>query len=174
MAELFRPEARAALARWRELIAGLALTALAALWAWQSWGLLRWVAVALALAGLAIALTGFQRGRFRNPGGGLGVVELDEGRLSWLGPRGGGAVAMGELASLDYHPAEGLAPEHWRLRDKTGAELTIPAGAAGIERLFDACAALPGLSPARLASAQRRGLPVRLWPEPAALPRRLH
>ncbi|NDV02064.1 hypothetical protein [Pseudoroseicyclus tamaricis] len=174
MDELLRPEARAALLRWREALLGAALCALALLGAWQSYGLTRWVALFLALVGLALALAGLQRGRFRGAGGGLGVVELDEGRLSWLGPRGGSSVSMGELAVLEYHPAEGLTPERWRLTDKTGNELLVPANAAGIERLFDACATLPGLSPARLGAARRAGMPVRLWPEQVSLARRLH
>ena len=174
MAELIRPRMRAALARWHEALIGAGLALLAILWALQSFGLMRWVAAAFALAGLAYALAGLQRGWFRGKGGGLGVVEIDEGQLSWLGPQGGSSVSMSELKSLDYHPAEGLAPERWRLTDKLGNTLNVPANAEGIEHLFDACASLPGLSPIRLITAQRAGVPARLWPEPAALPRTLH
>ncbi|MGZ9812096.1 hypothetical protein ACXN5S_16660 [Pseudoroseicyclus sp. H15] len=174
MAELIRPKVRAALMRWHEALTGAALALLAGAWALQSFGLLRWVAAAFALAGLAYAAAGLQRGWFRGPGGGLGVVQSDEGALSWLGPQGGGTVSISELASLDYHPAEGLSPERWRLTDKLGNDLAIPADAAGIEVLFDACASVPGLSTSRLIAARRAGVPARLWPERAALPRTLH
>jgi len=58
-----------------------------------------------------------------------------------------------ELSELSYD-AGGPEPL-WRLRQAGQGALEIPADAKGADALFDAFAALPGLSPERLIAVQR-------------------
>ncbi len=170
---LLRPEARAALLRGREALAGLALAALSA-WAWAaSFGLLRWLAAGGVAAGLLLAWTGAQRWRFRaaraEPG--PGVVRVDERRVEYWGPFGGGFLDLGDLARLDCEPA--ARPARWWLIDASGGALAVPVTAAGAEALFDALAALPGMRVEAMLAALGRAEAERvtLWRAPRALER---
>ncbi|MEM6759821.1 MAG: hypothetical protein AAF601_10120 [Pseudomonadota bacterium] len=158
-----RPEARAALWRWREVLVGIALAVLALWWLAQSVGLLRYVAPALLVAAGALIMVGFQRGRFRGPGGGIGTVQVVEGQIAYLGPLTGGAVALSEINRLAL---DGSArPAHWRLEQPGKQPLHIPVNAEGAEALFDVFASLPGLRTERML-AQLETLPegeVIIW-----------
>ncbi|WP_306152467.1 hypothetical protein [Roseovarius sp. MMSF_3281] len=138
-----RPEAMQNLARWREVLIGGAVLALGLWWVLGTGGLLHWIGYAVAAAGLALMVAGFQRARFRGARGGAGVVQVDEGQIAYFGPLTGGAVARSEMTALmldrSGHPA------HWVLRQPGQADLQIPVNAEGAEALFDAFAALPGL-----------------------------
>lgn len=138
-----RPEARAALWRWREVLLGLGLSAVMALWAANAFGFVR--VIALILLGLAILLllAGIQRGRFRSRGGGQGVVQVVEGQVRYFGPLNGGAVSMSELAALSLDGRS--KPAHWLLVPDQGSALEIPISAEGADMLFDAFSALKGL-----------------------------
>lgn len=175
-----RPEAARALRRGREALAGAALVLLALWLGLSSFGITRWVAVALGLAGLALVWTGVQRWRFAQGGGGPGVVTVDERRLVYWGPLTGGVMDMDGLARLDLDP--GAVPAHWVLTSLRGERLEVPANARGAEALFDLFASLPGLSTEAMLGALNRteGPPVTLWraPNVIVLPpregRRLH
>ena len=145
-----RPEARAALWRWREVIAGTAVLALGLWWAATGLSVIRWLAVPVIAAGAAIAWTGLQRLRFRRGGGGAGVVEIVERRIAYWGP-----------LALD----PGGKPLHWVLTPHQGEALSIPVNAEGADALFDAFAALPGLPAERMLDllAHPPGRPVTLW-----------
>ena len=156
-------QARAALRRWREVLAGLVL-ALLALWlASATFGVTRWIAAALGALGLALAFAATQRLRFERGGGGPGIVRIDERRLVYWGPLTGGAIDMGDLARLDLDPA--AKPPHWLLTTLSGEALAVPVTAEGAGALLDLFAALPGLHvEAMLAALDRRGgAPVTLW-----------
>ena len=143
-----RPEARAALWRWREVLAGIA-AALFGLWLVAGPGLLLAVpGYALILAGGAFCWIGFQRGRFRSDGMGPGAVQVDEGQIAYFGPLTGGVVALRELERLSLDRSS--YPPHWRLDQPGQAALMIPVDAAGSNALFDAFAALPGLRTERM------------------------
>jgi hypothetical protein len=144
----FRPEARAALWRWREVIAGV-LIALFGLWLVSGPGFLLAVPGYAFLAGGAVlAWLGIQRGRFRGSDGGAGAVQVDEGQITYFGPLTGGSVALREMESLTL---EGnMFPAHWRLTQNGQAPLLIPVNAAGADALFDAFATLPGLRTERM------------------------
>ena len=159
MADFLRPEVRAALFRLREVIAGAALAALGLWWAVTAFGLLRWVGVVLIAAGAALVFAAAQRLRFGATGGGAGVVSLDEGRLAYFGPVTGGILDLGDLVSLTWDTGQ------WILVGQDGTRLAIPADAEGAERLFDAFAALPGLSSQRLVTARAApdGVAVPVW-----------
>ena len=138
---LIRPEAQAVIWRWREALLGLCVLLLALWWGLTAFGLLRWVAAALMVAGGLLAGAGLQRGRFRRGSNGAGVVQVVEGQLAYFGPSAGGAVALSELAvvSLDNRHR----PSRWVLCQPGVDDLEIPVNAIGAEALFDAFAALP-------------------------------
>ena len=138
-----RPEARAALWRWREVLLGAGIAAFAALWAVNAFGLLRVLALILLALAVLLILTGIQRGRFRGRGGGQGVVQVIEGQVSYYGPLTGGAVAISELAALSLDGRS--KPAHWLLVPDQGATLQIPVSAEGADALFDAFTGLSGL-----------------------------
>jgi hypothetical protein len=143
-----RPEALAALWRWREVIAGLAVLAFGLWWAAATYSPVRWLFVPLLLIGAGIAWTGFQRVRFRRGGGGAGVVQIVERRLTYWGPLSGGTLDMDDLARLAFDP--GHKPPHWVLTPRGGAPLFIPVDAEGADALFDLFTALPGLKAERM------------------------
>ena len=158
----------------------MALAVLALWLGLSSYGITRWVAVALGLGGLALVWTGVQRLRFGRGGGGPGIVQVDERRLVYWGPLTGGVMDMDALARLDLDP--GAVPAHWVLTSLRGERLEVPVNAQGAEALFDLFAALPGFPTEAMLQALNRteGPPVTLWrvPNVIVLPpreqRRLH
>ncbi|MGC1504595.1 MAG: hypothetical protein WA782_10695 [Sulfitobacter sp.] len=159
----FRPEAKAAVWRWREGLAGGVL-ALLGLWLVSGPGFLLSVPGYAAIGGgLLLTWLGIQRGRFRGSDGGAGAVQVDEGQISYFGPLTGGTVALREMDRLTL---EGnMFPAHWRLSQKGQPPLLIPVNAAGAEALFDAFAALPGLRTEKMLNTLRaeRHATVVIW-----------
>lgn len=179
----FRPEAARLVWRWTETGIYVAVTGLGLWWllaaapapaAWR-WGL----AAVAALAGgwfiRAAALSALAAGEGEAPG----VVEIDERRVAYWGPREGGVIALDEIASIDISvagPGDWSDETVWALRPEAspsaagGAALLIPTSAVGAERLIDAFAALPGFAPARAISAlrSRESAMVTIWRRPAA------
>ncbi len=152
-----RPEAQAALWHWREVLLGIALAALAGLWAFNAFGILRILALVLLTFAVLLILTGIQRGRFRGRGGGQGVVQVIEGQVSYYGPLTGGAVAISELAALSLDGRS--KPAHWLLVPDQGATLQIPVSAEGADALFDAFTGLSGLKTEHLLRLKQSGAP---------------
>ncbi len=148
-----RPEARAAVWRWREVLIGAGLSALGLWWIFGTSGLLQWIGGAVALAGVALAAAGVQRGRFRGGAGGPGVVRVDEGQVAYFGPLTGGVVALSEVTAVAYDPTG--KPGHWVLSQPGQADLMIPVNAEGADALFDAFASLPGMRTERVLAAMR-------------------
>ncbi|MEL7279838.1 MAG: hypothetical protein AAGK79_05735 [Pseudomonadota bacterium] len=138
-----RPEARAALWRWREALAAASVFVFGVWWAISGAALTRGLGVVVALAALAFFAAGVQRGRFRGPAGGVGVLRVDEGQIAYFGPLSGGIVALSELSQLAYD-ATGK-PAHWVLRQIGQEDLCIPVDAEGADALFDVFTSLPGL-----------------------------
>ncbi|WP_299352560.1 hypothetical protein [uncultured Shimia sp.] len=165
-----RPEARAVLWRWREVLISLPVLALGMAWA-TGFGLLKWVGMVVVIAGLALALAGWQRARFRGRQGGPGVVQVDERQITYFGPLDGGAVAIDELSGVSLDSRS--APPVWVLRQPGQPELHIPVNAAGTDALFDAFAALPGIRTEHMLAqlSKKPDHPVVIWTKPAA---RLH
>lgn len=145
-----RPEARAALWRWRELLAAIGVAALGLSWVLGPGGLLGWVGWVVLAAGLALAVVGVQRARFRTGSGGPGVVQVDEGQIAYFGPLTGGAVAVSDLSRLSLDPT--MKPAHWVLEQPGQPPLFIPINATGVDALFDVFATLPGLKTERMLS----------------------
>lgn len=163
-----RPEVRKALERWREVVVGAITLALGLYLAFTGYGAVFLIGSGLALAGAALIVAGIQRARFRSGGGGAGVVDVDERRITYFGPHGGGAVSVDDLIEIGVDPSRS-----WLMRDLHGTHLMVPMNAEGADALFDAFTALPGLTPAALVDAVRT-TPQRyttLWAKPQG---RLH
>lgn len=144
MANFLRPEARATLWRWRDVIGAVALIALGYWWASASFGFVRWLSYGTMALGVILAIAGVQRARFRRGTDGPGVVLLDERRLSYYGPLSGGVIDLDDLTKLE------LDPSGWILTGIGGQRLDIPVTALGAEILFDAFAALPKIKTAQM------------------------
>ena len=151
---LIRPEIRARLWRGRELWVGLGLAALFLRGAMLSFGVTRWVAAALALAAIGFAVAGWRRMRLRPETEGLGVVETDEGRITYWGPLDGGTVDLDALAELAIDHRS--VPPAWVLVSAEGRALHIPVTAGGQDALLDALETLPGLSDRQLLAARAK------------------
>lgn len=145
-----RPEVRDAVWRWREVLIGIVALGFGLRLALTSFGALFLIGCGFAIGGAALLVSGVQRGRFRSEGGGSGVVEIDERRITYFGPFGGGAVAVDDLVEIGVDPSRS-----WLIRDAFGTHLLIPMNAEGADALFDAFSAVPGLGGARLVEAVR-------------------
>ena len=149
MSGFFRPEAMAALRRWREALIGLAVVlaggfvALAALTV-----IILGAGLAFAAIGLFLLWGGIQRGRFRQAAIGPGVVTLDEGRVTYMGPLDGGVIDIEDMAVLLLDTRS--RPPVWVLRQNFEAPVHIPVNATGADRLFDAFLRLPGIQTGRM------------------------
>ena len=172
---LLRPAVRAHLLRWQEvwLAAGIGAIGL-----WLIWlGGLILIPAGLLLIAFAAGwgLIGWRRLAFARPIGAPGLVEWDEGQLSYFRPGSGaalgGVISLRDLAEIRLLSLTGQL--HWRLKTLDGQALLIPLAAAGAEQLFDAFATLPGIDMARLSAALQQprngaGPVVQvLWQRPA-------
>jgi hypothetical protein len=162
---LIRPDLAERLRPWREVGVAL-LLALAGAWIALRGG---WILFLLGLALWSVAggwaLTAFRRTRFRSSPGAPGVVEVDEGQIGYFGPDFGGFVAAADLTEIRLVDFRGQ--RHWRLRTSDGQVLSIPTGAVGADRLFDAFAALPDIDMGAIAAALTGPVQARpLWSRP--------
>ncbi|MEO1537370.1 MAG: hypothetical protein AAFR73_06535 [Pseudomonadota bacterium] len=142
-----RPGVIAGLKRWREaIIAGVIL--LGSLQAASATsGLINALSWVTALIGAALFIEGVRRARLPNETGGVGVVEVDERQITYLGPHGGGALSINELARIRVRTnseGPGSSDFFWEFDDRAGQRLTIPGDAENASALFDALTALPG------------------------------
>ena len=158
-----RPEARVALWRWREVLTGAAVGLLGISWVLGPGGLLGWLGWVLVIAAAALAVIGVQRARFRAGMGGAGMVQVDEGQVSYFGPLTGGSAAMSDLNRLSLDPR--MKPKHWVLEQPGQPPLFIPVNAEGVDALFDVFAALPGLKTERMLSVlgDEGTSPIVIW-----------
>ncbi|EEB86409.1 hypothetical protein [Roseobacter sp. GAI101] len=166
-----RPEAKAELWRWREVLVGVT-AALFGLWLIIGPGLLLALpGAALVATGAAFTWVGVQRVRFRKSGMGAGAVQVDEGQIAYFGPLTGGVVSLREMERLSLE--RGGYPAHWKLEQPGQDAVRIPVDAAGSEALFDAFASLPGLRTERMLAelADDRTLSVVIWERQTLRPR---
>lgn len=165
-----RPEARALVMQWREALIGLVVLMLGAWWA-SGFGVLKWLGYVTCAIGVALIVSGIQRARFRAGQGGPGVVQIDEGQVTYFGPLNGGAVAVQSLSRLVLDGSSD--PAVWALYQAGQPPLHIPVNAEGADLLFDAFATLPGLKTgAMITKLQARpDHPVVIWQKDD---RRLH
>lgn len=171
-----RPEALAALLRWRDAIVGSVLIAFGLYSAITGLTVQRWTGYLLMLLGAALLWEGIKRARFPAPGGGPGVVEVDERQITYFGPLGGGTVSIDELTRVQVRTTD-LGPAvsdlFWDFVDTSGTVLTIPGDAENVSLIFDALSALPGadFEAAIRASGSTGNALFVIWEKPV---RRLH
>lgn len=151
MSDFLRPEARAAFYRHRDLLIGAAVMALGLYWALTKFGLLVWVGWAFVIAGVGLLAAGLQRLRFTSEHGGVGIVTVKEGQITYLAPFNGGLVAQSEITALILDRT--LDQPAWIIRQLGQHDVEIPVNAEGAEKLFDAFGALQGLSMSDLLAA---------------------
>ncbi|WP_120501736.1 hypothetical protein [Roseovarius sp. EL26] len=168
---MIRPEARATLWQWREMLAGTILLGLGLWWALASFGFVKWLGYAFCIAGLIGLAAGIQRIRFRQGQDGPGVVQVVEGQISYFGPLDGGAIAIREMTRLQLDPTG--HPAHWVLNQPGQPALQIPLTASGADLLFDAFASLPDLKTEQMLSTlnSKPDHPIVIWQKPT---NRLH
>ncbi|WP_238367997.1 hypothetical protein [Mesobacterium pallidum] len=162
-----RPEARAQLWRWREVLVALPVAVLGLNWVFAR-GIMPWIGGLLLAVAAALVLAGLQRVRFRRGAGGAGVVQVVEGQISYFGPLSGGAVALSELSRVTLDPSG--RPLHWQLTQPGQPRLDIPVNAEGAEALFDAFQHLPGLRTERMLRLLEMPpeAPVTIWQRTSA------
>ena len=160
---LIRSEARKVLWQLREVLAGTALIALGLYWVVGMIGILSLVGYVVLAVGVGLIALGVQRARFRTGTDGPGVVQVDEGQITYFGPLSGGVVAIADLERLTLDQTS--TPPHWVLDQHGQPPIYVPLNAAGAEALFDAYARLPGLRTERMLSELRRSTPhtVVIW-----------
>lgn len=159
-----RPEALRQILLWRESAIG-AGALLFGLWlAVAGAGFLRWLGVLVALGGGAILREGLLRLRRPRDGGGAGIVSVTERQITYLSGHGGGAVSADSL-SLVAIERLGTGVPLWRLADRDGNSVAIPADAENADALYDALSPLPGLGQGELLRATAEAGPGRrvLW-----------
>ena len=170
---MIRPEAAALLARWREALAGASGLAAGAYLLLAATGLPWLFGLALAGLGLVLLLSGLRRGRLRGAVPGPGVVEVVEGRIGYMGPLDGGAVALDALEEVLFL-RDPSGEGHWRLAPRDDRPVTIPEGAVGADALLDALAPLPGFDGGAMVRARASRAPRTIvWRRspPRALPK---
>ncbi|WP_306046486.1 hypothetical protein [Nioella sp. MMSF_3534] len=144
MSGFFRPEAMATLRRWREALIGLAVLAVGGFVALAALTvIILGVGIAFSAIGLFLLWGGIQRGRFRQAAIGPGIVTLDEGRVTYMGPLDGGVIDIEDMTVLMLDGRS--RPPVWVLRQNHAAPVHIPVNATGADRLFDAFLRLPGI-----------------------------
>lgn len=144
MADFIRPEAKAALWRWRDVAVALAVGLLGVWIALTGFGIVHWLGYALIVIALGLFVAGVQRVRFRQGSDGPGVVQITERRLAYFGPLNGGVVDIADVSRLSFDP-QGYPAPYWVLTGPEGREIAIPTTAKGAEALFDVFSALPGM-----------------------------
>ena len=163
-----RPEALAQLKRWRETLIGAAIS-MSGLWlALTSFGLVTLTGALIALLGGALMFTGIRHALFRTDRDAPGIVEVTEGRITYLGPVIGGTIALADLREIGFaRAADGQS--FWRLEGIEPNPLIIPAGAQGVDILLDTFTALPQFDTAPMVRAvQTRTATARvIWRHPA-------
>lgn len=151
---MIRPELIAQIRRAHEVIWAAGVGSVGAWLIWLGGYLLVPIGSMAMLLGAALGVMAWRRMRFAQDIDAPGVVEVDEGQISYLGPTVGGSVSLPELAELRLITLRGH--RLWRLKQTDGQTILIPVDAAGADRLFDAFASLPGMDSGALVAALGR------------------
>ncbi|MEM9350534.1 MAG: hypothetical protein AAGA47_09750 [Pseudomonadota bacterium] len=141
---MIRPEVKAVLYEWREILVGALLALLGGHWVINGTALLPLIGTLLGLLGLALIFIGWRRVSFPAGGDGTGMVEVTERQITYLTGQGGGAVAIDGLSRVEVKT--GASGMTWVFTVASGEALEIPGDAHGAEKLFDALVSLPGIN----------------------------
>ncbi|MGB1235497.1 MAG: hypothetical protein ACPG5U_07175 [Planktomarina sp.] len=108
--------------------------------------------VFILIAGL-IAHDAYRRIMFPKGSGGVGLVEVDERRITYLSGGGGHSISIEDLTRVEAH-RNGRGRVTWVFYSDEET-LSVPANAMGNDKLFDAMVALPGLNHEQAQAAAR-------------------
>lgn len=165
-----RPDLAAKLHRWREAIAWAAVTAVGLFLIWRGYAGAATgpfaLGVVLAGAGATLLRGAIGRAQLAGAAPGAGVLLIDEARVAYLGPFGGGFVDLARLTRVE------LTRDNWILSADDGTQLVVARGAEGADRLPDALTALPGLDLQAASGIDRAGSAV-IWSRPSEAGRTL-
>jgi len=150
------------------LAGGAIIALLMAARIWQTNFVIAALALCLALPLAILALQAAQKVRFAKALVDPGVVTIDERRIGYFGPDGGGFVEMDALTKLDFQVFTVPASEPvglWHLTHADGGPVMIPMAAKGAEGLLDLFSALPAvrLNDAISARSAGRNATVAIW-----------
>ncbi|MFT3973220.1 MAG: hypothetical protein QM699_07160 [Amaricoccus sp.] len=147
-----RPELQARLHTWREPLAWGGLALAGAVLIVEGYAGLAPLSFLLGLlctaTGLGLLLPALRRVRLAAETPAEGVVVIDEARIAYLGPRGGGFVDLPSVARVEIVSRPHIPPASahaWIITTDAGERLTIPLGAQGADGLLDALSPLPGI-----------------------------
>jgi hypothetical protein len=144
-----RPEARSVIWRWRESLAGFVVAIVGLYLAVVGTDLTQMFGSSMVVAAAVLMFAGLQRARFRVGTGGPGMVQVDEGQVTYFGPFEGGSVAIRQLSLVELDP-KAKPISTWVLTEEGQPPLAIPTTAEGAEALFDVFAALDGIRTERM------------------------
>lgn len=159
-----RPEIKEMLWRWREVGMALIVVCLFLWFATSSFGVMRWIGFGLVALSVILIIAAIQRARFSGKTDGRGVVDIDEGVVSYMLPFGGGQIEVENLTCVLLLPAD-AGPAHWQLEATGQSALQIPLDAFGAEKLFDVFVSLKGIETERMLRQikQTPDQPVVIW-----------
>ena len=162
-----RPELAARLRPWREALVWAGGSVVGVWLVWRGWTegglLLLLFGLLLAASSVTLLVTELRRQRLRGLEPAEGVVVVEEARIGYFGPRGGGFIDLDALARVEIM-TDGNKPV-WRLEESSGTALRIPVGARGAEDVYDALAPFARLDEEALhtALATRRSGRFPVW-----------
>ncbi len=145
---MFRPEALARLARWKEpiLIALVLIFAIRQFWRAVTFG--SWISGAVGLVLIAIVASllyvSYLRARLRRDVTGPGIVEVDEGNITYFGPASGGEVQLDNITRIQISTLPSVSGDRNWIIWHHGGSLVVPVAAEGADRLPEVLTALPG------------------------------
>ncbi|MGP9790620.1 hypothetical protein [Roseinatronobacter sp. NSM] len=173
---MIRPELRAGLARWSEVLTGLAIAVLGLWTALQARdSFFQLLAGLVAAIGVTLAVIGWRRLRFHSVANAPGIVQVLEAQISYFGPETGGFISARDL--MELHLTD--HGTNWHLIGQDGTRLDIPVGAQGADALFDIFANLPDVHMQSILGALNnpahvQSRPLWLHPSRRSIARRVH
>ena len=139
-----RPEAVSSLRKYRGLILAGLIGSAGIFIVLTSYGATRIAGIFFSVVGGLIGYDAYRRFKFPSGGGGAGVVDVDERRVSYLSAEGGMSISMDTLDRIELH-RNAMGRITWVFYGPEGM-LLVPGNAEGTAKLFDALVALPDVN----------------------------
>jgi len=156
----FRPEAVAILSRWKGVIIAFSALLASVMLLVRSAANGNTVMIGIAtIASIGFAMTAIilvQRVRFMSSERSFGVVEVDEREIRFFRAGGRAILSLETIDRIEISNGRYSGPTWVLHRNVTGlGPVVVPLTTIGAEQLFDAFAALPGISLSRLIEKSR-------------------
>ena len=141
---LVRPEAISYFQNHRGFILSALITLSGVYIIMSSFGATKIVGVVFLLIGVLVGHDAYRRLKFPDGQGGLGVLEIEERRVSYLSEGLEKSISIDSLDQIELHRnLKGRVT--WVFYGPDGI-LSVPGDAEGTDALFDALVALPGIN----------------------------